>query len=158
MGFKNYEEKSYWRDVGTIESYWRSNMDLLGSKPKLDLNNSLWPIHSASRNSPPAKYIGAKIEDSMVSDGCEIRNSHVKKSILGRGVMVADNCTIEESIIMDKCEIKEGTKLKKVIIDRYNRIGPKRSIGLNSKADAQRYFIDPCGIVIIPRGKTRLFS
>lgn len=154
-GIKNYEEKGYWRDVGTIESYWQSNMDLLGNKPRLDLNNSLWPIHSASRNSPPAKYINAEIKDSMISDGCEVRNSIIKKSVIGRGVIIEDNCFIEESVIMDKCEINEGTKLKKVIIDRYNHIGPRRTIGFNHKADAQRYFIDPCGIVIIPRGKTR---
>ena len=154
-GLQDYEEQGYWRDVGTISSLWQSNMDLLGAKPKLDLNNPKWPIHSGSHNSPPAKYVGAEIKDSMISDGCVIKNSSIKHSILGRGIVVHDKCDIEDCIIMDYCEIKPGTKLKKVVIDRFNVLGPKATIGYNAQDDAQRYYIDPSGIVIIARGKTK---
>ncbi|MCX5783425.1 MAG: sugar phosphate nucleotidyltransferase, partial [Elusimicrobia bacterium] len=74
-GIRAYEEQDYWRDVGTMEAYWQSNMDLLGARPKLELNNKDWQIHSASYNSPPAKYVGAEVQDSMISDGCVIEQA-----------------------------------------------------------------------------------
>lgn len=154
-GIQEYEEEGYWRDVGTISAFWEANMDLLGNKPKMDLNNPKWPIHSGSHNSPPAKYVGAEIKDSMISDGCVIKNSVIKHSILGRGVVVREKCEIEDCIIMDYCEIKPGTKLKKVIVDRFNVLGPKLTVGVDPAEDAQRYYIDPSGIVVIPRGKTK---
>jgi len=153
-GMKPYEEKGYWRDVGTMQSYWQTNMDLLGQTPKLDLYNPKWQIHSASFNSPPSKFIGADIRDSMISDGCIVDNASIHRSILGRGVSVHEKCHIEDSIIMDHCEIRAGTRLKKVIVDRFNTLGPKISIGHNSDEDAQHYYIDPSGIVILPRGRT----
>lgn len=153
-GIKPYEDGSYWRDVGTMESYWQTNMDLLGAKPKLDLNNPKWPIHAASFNSPPARYLDADISESMISDGCVVMGSEVKKSILGRNVQVHEKCVIEECVIMDGCEIKPGTRLKRVIMDRFNCIGPREKIGIDADADAQHHYIDPSGIVVIPRGKT----
>ena len=155
-GLKPYEEKGYWRDVGTMQSYWQTNMDLLGAKPKLDLNNRLWQIHSASYNSPPAKFLSADVRDSLISDGCVINQATINRSVLGRGVTVHDKCVIEDSVIMDSCEIKAGTKLKKVIIDRFNTLGPKMTIGHDSDDDAQHYYIDPSGIVVIPRGRTAI--
>ena len=154
-GIKRYEEEGYWRDVGTMESYWQSNQDLLGAKPKLNLNNAQWPIHSASYNSPPAKYLCADLQDSLVSDGCVIENSLIKRSILGRGVIVHSKCELEDCIIMDSCEIKSGSKLKKVIMDRFNVISPETTIGHDPDEDAHRHYIDPSGIVIIPRGRTK---
>jgi len=149
------EERGYWRDVGTIQSFWQANMDLLGAKPKMDLNNPQWPIRSASFNSPPAKYVGAEIHDSMISDGCVINQSTIRHSVLGRGVIVHDKCVIEDCVIMDRCEIKSGCHLKKVIMDRFNVINPKTNIGLNSDDDAQRYYIDPSGIIVLPRGRSK---
>ncbi|MDD4003831.1 MAG: glucose-1-phosphate adenylyltransferase [Elusimicrobiaceae bacterium] len=154
-GIQDYEEEGYWRDVGTIAAFWEANMDLLGTKPKMDLNNPKWPIHSGSHNSPPAKYVGAEIKDSMISDGCVIKNSVIKHSILGRGVVVREKCEIEDCIIMDYCEIKPGTRLKKAVVDRFNVLGPKLTVGHDPAEDAQRYYIDPSGIVVIPRGKTK---
>ncbi|MFA5160659.1 MAG: glucose-1-phosphate adenylyltransferase [Elusimicrobiales bacterium] len=153
-GIKSYEEKGYWRDVGTIQSYWQTNMDLLGEKPRLDLSNRSWQIHSASYNSPPAKFIGADVRDSMISDGCIIDNASIHHSILGRGVTVHEKCVIEDCIIMDACEIRPGTRLKKVIVDRFNTLGPKISIGHDPDEDAQHHYIDPSGIAVIPRGRT----
>ncbi|MCX5782904.1 MAG: glucose-1-phosphate adenylyltransferase, partial [Elusimicrobia bacterium] len=70
------------------------------------------------------------------------------------GVIVHDKCVVEDSIIMDGCEIRSGARLKKVIIDRYNTIAPKETIGYDSDQDAQRHYIDPSGIIVIPRGRT----
>lgn len=151
-GLKPHEEQGYWRDVGTIQAFWDAHMDMLGTKPKMELNNPDWPIRSASFNSPPAKYTNSVIEDSMISDGCIISNSTIKHSIIGRNITIEDNCEIEDCIIMDKCTIKAGSKIKKAIIDRFNTIPAKTKIGHNIEEDSQHYYIDPSGIVLIPRG------
>jgi glucose-1-phosphate adenylyltransferase len=152
-GAKPYEEQAYWRDVGTIESYWQTNMDLLGAKPKMDLNNPRWPISTSLFHLPPSKYLGGAIENSMLSNGCVVHEGAViKNSVLGSNIIVGPNCHIEDSIVMDSCEFKAGVKMKKVIVDRFNVIPAKQSIGLNLSDDAQRYYIDPSNIVVIPRG------
>ncbi len=151
-GIKNYEESNYWRDVGTIESFWQAHMDLLGLKPKFDLANEHWPIHSGKANLPPSKIIQSNLQDCMIGEGCKIVNSSLKRCVLSNEVTVHDNCEIEDSIIMDSCEIRAGTKLKRVVIDRFNLIKPKTVIGYDSESDMQKYYLDPDGLVVIPRG------
>lgn len=155
-GAKPHEEAGYWRDVGTIESFWQTNMDLLGPKPKLDLDNPKWPINTTAYRVPPTKYLGGTVMDSMVSNGCMIYpKTKIKNCVLASNVIVHEGAELEGCVIMDNCEIKAGAKLKKVIIDRFNTIPAKQTIGLDQEADAQRYYIDPSGIVVIPRGKNK---
>ncbi|MCG2724784.1 MAG: glucose-1-phosphate adenylyltransferase [Elusimicrobia bacterium] len=151
-GTKSYEEKNYWRDVGTIESFWQSHMDILGAKAKFELNNKAWPIQSNKLDLPPAKVIESNLQNCMISDGCIINKSSLKRCILSSEIRVHEHCQLEDCIIMDSCEIKAGVKLKKVIMDRFNTIEAKTSIGFNSKNDIQRYYMDPDGTVVIPRG------
>ncbi len=151
-GIKAYEESNYWRDVGTLEAFWQTQMDLLGAKPKLDLNNKLWPIQDARKTTSPAKIIESNLQDCMVCDGCTIMQSSLKRCILANDVVIHEKCQLEDCIIMDACEIKAGSRLKKVIMDRYNTIEAKTTIGYNQDQDAQHYYIDPDGIVVIPRG------
>lgn len=155
-GAKPHEEQGYWRDVGTIESFWQTNMDLLGAKPKLDLANPQWPINTSAYRIPPTQYLGGTVTNSMISNGCVIHpKAKIKNCVLSSGVTVHENCELENCIIMDNCEIKSGAKLKKVVIDRFNTIPSKQTIGWNLDEDAQRYYIDPSGIVVIPRGKSK---
>jgi len=151
-GVKPYEEKNYWRDVGTLEAFWQTQMDLLGAKPKLDLNNKLWPIQDSRNTTAPSKIIESNLQDCMICDGCVINQSSLKRCILANDVIIHEKCQLEDCIIMDACEIKAGTRLKKVIMDRYNTIEAKTMIGYNQDQDAQHYYIDPDGIVVIPRG------
>ncbi len=151
-GIKHYEEKNYWRDVGTLEAFWQTHMDLLGAKPKMDLNNKLWPIQDGKHNAGPSKIIESNLQDCMLSDGCVITQSSLKRCILSNDVIVHEKCQLEDCIIMDACEIKAGTRMRKVIMDRYNTIEAKTVIGYNQDQDAQHYYIDPDGIVVIPRG------
>lgn len=151
-GIKSYEEKNYWRDVGTIESFWQAHMDLLGPKPLLDLNNKYWPIHSSQHNSGPAKIIESNLQDCMICDGSVILQSSLKRCFISSGVIIHEKCQLEDCIIMDGCEIKAGSKLKRVIVDRFNTFEPKTVIGFDPDKDAQNYYIDPEGIVVIPRG------
>lgn len=151
-GIKDYEESNYWRDVGTIQSYFDAHMDFLGQKPLIDLNNSKWPIISQKFISGPARIIQSNIEDSLVSDGSVIIKSSLKKCVISSNVIIHDKCELTNCIIMDSCEIHSGSRLKNVIVDRFNIFEPKTVVGFNPDRDAQNYYIDPSGIVIIPRG------
>lgn len=151
-GIKKYEEPNYWRDVGTIQSYFDAHMDFLGEKPKLDLNNSKWPVISQKFISGPAKIIQSNIEDSLITDGSVIIKSSLKKCIISSNVIIHEKCELTNCIIMDNCEIKPGSRLKNVIVDRYNIFEPKTIIGYHPDKDAQNYYIDPSGIIVIPRG------
>jgi len=155
-GIKPYEEQGYWRDVGTIESYWQSNMDLLGAKPRFDLNNPQWPINTSVHNTPPTTYIGGTLENSMLSNGCIIYpKTIIKNCVLASNVTVMEGAVLEDSVIMDSCVIGKNCRIKKTIIDRFNIIPERSVIGHNKENDSQNYFIDPSGIVVIPRGRTK---
>ena len=155
-GAKSYEEQGYWRDVGTIESFWQTNMDLLGPKPKLDLNNPAWPINTTLNRVPASKFLGGTVTNSIVGDGCVIHpKAKIKNCVISDSVTVGEGAEMEGCVIMDNCEIKAGAKLKKVIMDRFNTIAAKQTIGINQEADSQKYYIDPSGIVVIPRGKNK---
>ena len=155
-GLKDYEEKGYWRDVGTLSAFYDANMDILGAKPKLNLNNRKWFIHSGRYDGPPAKVLDAKLSNCIVGDGCFLRQCTVKNSILGRGVHVHEGAVIEDSIIMDFCKIRANAKIRRTIVDRFNDIPMRESIGFDAKRDAERYFVDPSGLVAVSRGKTRI--
>jgi glucose-1-phosphate adenylyltransferase len=153
-GIKLYEESAYWRDVGTIQSFYNANMDILGARPKLNLNNRRWFIHSGRYDGPPAKILEGKLTNCIIGDGCFVRNATIKNSILGRGVHVHDGAVIEDSIIMDFCKVRADAHLKRVIVDRFNEIPAKMRIGFDKDEDAKRHFVDSAGITIIPRGQT----
>jgi glucose-1-phosphate adenylyltransferase len=153
-GIKLYEEEGYWRDVGTIQSYYNANMDILGARPKLNLNNRRWFIHSGRYDGPPAKILEGKITNSIIGDGCFVRNATIKNSILGRGVHVHDGAVIEDSIVMDFCKVRADAQLRRAIVDRFNEIPAKAKIGFDREEDAKRYFVDATGIVVVPRGQT----
>lgn len=149
---KKYEAKYYWRDVGSILSYWQANMDLLGNKPKFDLDNPRWPIYASNLDCPPAYVSGGKTENSVVCEGAKIINSVVKNSIIGRSVIIEEGCHIEDSIIMDFSQITKSCRIKKTIIDRYNQIPKNTSIGYDIDVDVKTYHRDPSGITVVKRG------
>ncbi len=154
-GIKLYEEEGYWRDVGTIQSFYSANMDILGARPKLNLNNRRWFIHSGRYDGPPAKILDGKLTNTIIGDGCFVRNATIKNSIIGRGVHVHDGAVIEDSIIMDFCKVRSEAHLKRVIVDRFNEIPAKLKVGFDREEDAKRYFVDASGLVVVPRGETK---
>ena len=154
---KKFEEGGYWRDVGTIESYWSANMDLLGKNPKLDLDNQSWPIYASSLNYPPGYIIDSVVDNSLIGEGAKVCGAKIKNSILGRAVKVSEGCKIEDSIIMDFTTVGKNCKIKKSIIDRVNNIPRNTRIGYNSDKDCKKYFVDPCGITVVRRGARKIF-
>jgi glucose-1-phosphate adenylyltransferase len=156
-GLKPYEESAYWRDVGTLEAYWRAHMDLLGEDPRFDLDNRYWPIRSGHYQGPSARIVGGDIDNAQISEGSLIKRATIRNSILGRGVWVNEGAVIEDSIIMDFTSVGKGAYLRRVIVDRFNIIGTGKEIGLDPAADRQHYHVDPSGLVVIPRGGRREF-
>src|SRR5207247_8007313 len=102
-GIQSHEEVGYWRDVGTIETYWQAHMDLLGRTPKLDLANSQWPIHTAAYRGPSARVIVGTIEDSLLGEGCIEADAIIRRSILGRGVRFLPFDELDASEVIDTC-------------------------------------------------------
>ena len=152
-GIQSHEEVGYWRDVGTIETYWQAHMDLLGRTPKLDLANPQWPIHTAAYRGPSARVIVGTIEDSLLGEGCIVEDALIRRSILGRGVRVLPGAEVEESVVMDHTTIGAGARLRRVIADRFNLIPDGARIGLEP-AEPRQGSADP-GITVLPRGPTR---
>lgn len=112
-----YEFKGYWKDVGTIESLYEANMDLLGDSPKFDVSDTSWKIQSRSPLAPP-HYVGdgAKTFNSIIMSGCEIYGT-VENSVLASDVIVEKGALIKNSIIMGDVKIEEGAVIEYAIID-----------------------------------------
>lgn len=149
------EVKPYWRDVGTIESYYDANMDLRAVVPTLNLYNKQWPLRTASYPDPPAKFTfdeerrrGEAI-DSIVSGGCILSGGMVRRSVLGRGVRVHAEALVEDSIIFDNCDIGRRCKIRRAILDKNLQIPPDTVIGYDLEQDRQRYYVTEGGIVVL---------
>ena len=111
-----YNFEGYWRDIGTIDSIWETNMDIIRPESGLDLFNDKWKIYTSSTYSPP-QFIGesAKIDNSLISEGCVIKGT-VKNSIIFTGAVVEEGAVIEDSLVMLDCIIKKDAVIKKSII------------------------------------------
>lgn len=130
-----YAFRGYWKDVGTVQSLWEANMDLIGDRAKLDLNDRDWRIYSRSPIMP-AHYIGraAFVENAIISEGCEIDGS-VRGSVLFTGVKVGRDAVVEDSVIMPGAVIGEGARVMKAILGEDARVGRGAVIGGAAEAD-----------------------
>ena len=111
-----YSFKGYWRDVGTIQSLWDANMDLIKYPDAIDLNDSRWRIYTNTMASPP-QYIGkdADISEALIADGCSILGD-VENSVLSHGVYVDENSTVKDSVIMPNVKIGKNVTIEKAMI------------------------------------------
>lgn len=150
-GTKSYEEPAYWRDVGTIESYFSAHQDVLGLKPRFDVFNPRWPIYSKTYQGPVAKIIGGEIENSLMAGGSVVNNATFRNSIIRHEVMIEQDVVLEDCIVMDNERIRQGARLRRVIVDRYNDIKRNACIGYDLEEDRRHYTVSSSGIVVIPR-------
>ena len=149
-------DSGYWRDVGTIESYYEASMDLVGVDPLFNLYGQRWPIRTFQRSLPPSKnVIGGQTPESIVSDGCIISGAVVWNSILSPGVVVEKGAVVERSIIFDDVVIEPGARIRKAIIDKEVRIESGAMIGYDPEVDKRRgCTVSDMGIVVVPKGAT----
>ncbi len=157
-GSQAYEEKGYWRDVGSIPVFFDAHMDMLGKEPLFELHNKQWPIHPAEYEGPAAKIMQGEIRNSFIAEGVVIGDAKVVNSVIRRDVIIEDDVVVENCIIMDHSVVKKGCRLKKVIVDKFNVLAEGEQIGIHPKQDRLHCAChrDPSGIAIIPKGERML--
>lgn len=145
----------YWRDVGTLESYYEAHMDLCGLVPSLNLYNRRWPIRTASYPDPSAKFTfgedGQQAEaiGSIISGGCILSGGKVRGSVLGRGVHVHSGAVIEDSIVFDNCTVGRQCKIRRAILEENVRLGDGASVGYDLEQDRACHYVTETGIVVV---------
>jgi glucose-1-phosphate adenylyltransferase len=147
-------DSSYWRDVGTVDSFYEASMDLVKVEPNFSLYSEKWPIRTYQRQLPPSKCIlGGKIADSIVSDGCIISGGTVEQSILSPGVIVERDALVSQSVVFDDVFIEPGANIRRAIIDKECRVRAGALIGFDHSLDKSRgCSITTSGIVVVPKG------
>jgi len=151
-GVRDYEEQTYWRDVGTLDAYYSASQDVLGSEPRFNLFNPSWPICSSSYQGPTARILEGFISNSIVGSGTLIKGATIRNSIIRREVLLEDDVEVTDSVIMDYTIVRRGARLNRVIVDRDNTIEPGDHIGFDHEQDRQRFHVTASGIVVVPQG------
>ncbi len=147
----------YWRDVGTIDAFWATNLDLASTLPELDIYDTDWPIWTYQRQLPPAKFVPdavgqhGVVVNTLVSGGCIVSGSHVSHSVLFTEVRVHSYCHVERAVILPDVTIARHCRLSKVVIDRGCQIPQGMVVGEDAELDAQRFERTEGGVVLITR-------
>ena len=149
---------TYWRDVGTIDSYWEASMDLVHVRPEFDLFNEEWPLRTSAEFSPPAKFVHeeegrtGRAVNSLVAGGVIISGGTVRSSVLSRRARVNSYATVESSVLFDDVEIGRRSVVKNAIIDKNVVVPEGTQIGVNLDDDRARGFtVTDQGVVVIPK-------
>lgn len=149
---------NYWRDVGTLDSFYQANMDLLESIPPLDLYQTDWPIRSYQSQTPPARAVpgdsgteGVFI-NSILSGGSIISGGNVGHSVLFQNVFIGDQAIVEHSVLFDNVKVGSNVRLNKCIVDKGVVIPKGEVIGYDHEKDRQRFTVTENGIIVIPQG------
>jgi len=155
----------YWRDVGTLDAYYQSNMDLVAVDPILNLYDYDWPIRTVQPNLPPPKTVFAEASqpgvtrrgeaiDSMICGGCIVSGGHVRRSILAPNVRINSYAVVEESILGERVDVGRHARIRRAIIDKEVNIPANAEVGYDLDDDRRRGFtITEQGIVVIPKGE-----
>ena len=151
-GLQPYEERGYWRDVGTLEAYWQAHMDILGEAPIFNLRNREWPILTDTYDGPVASFVRSHLDEAMVGQGSHVIDADIRRSVIGRNVEIEPGARVEECVILDGSVIGAKARLRRVIADRFNVIPAGAELGLDPVADRKRYHVTRAGIVALPRG------
>ena len=146
---------AYWRDVGTIDAYWEANMELSKIEPDLDMYDTEWPIWTNQEQLPPAKFVfdddnrrGMAV-DSLVSGGCIVSGSIVRRSVLFSNVRVNSHSSIEDTVLLPNVTVARNVTLKRAIIDKGCQIPEGLEVGVNPDEDRKRFHVSPNGVTLV---------
>lgn len=150
----------YWRDVGTLDSYFQANMDLRSRLPALNVYNRDWRIRTAQRDYPPARFVrshesasGVELHDSLVCEGSIVASARLTDALLGYDSYVHSGCDVEDSVILSGCDLGANSRLRRVLFDKNCKIGRNTVMGYDEKADRERFpFVTESGIIVLPTG------
>lgn len=149
----------YWRDVGTIDTYFESHMDLVDDFPAFDLYNAEWPIFTRSHTAPPAKIVNdgvhgySNVTRSLLSNGVVVSGGNVTNSVLSPDVRVLGSATVSNSVLLDGVTIGEGAVVNRAVLDKNVHVPAGAQIGVDPEADAANYEVSAGGVVVLAKGQ-----
>ncbi len=152
-------DRDYWRDVGTIDSYFEANKDLISVNPVFNVYNDRWPLFTGYTGLPPAKFVHGGPDrmgyaaDSMVSPGVIVSGANVSGSVLSPGIYLHSWSSVADSVLMDGVQVHRHAQIHRAILDK-NVIVPERArIGIDADHDRARGFtVTDSGITVVPKG------
>lgn len=152
-------DRDYWRDVGTLDSYYDANMDLIAVEPVFNLYNDSWPVHTGYTGLPPAKFVhsvGDRVghaTDSIISPGVVVSGGEVRTSVLSPGVRVNSWADVEGSVLMDGTEVHRHAQVRKAILDKLVVVEEGATVGVDRELDRSRGFVvTDGGVTVVPKG------
>ena len=146
-------DKGYWRDVGSIDTYFEAHMDLVSPLPIFNLYNRQWPILTNPPSLPPAKFSERGIAfDSVVGAGSIISGGELRRTVASYDVYAGRDSVVESSVLMPAVRIGDGARVKNAILDKNVIVEPGASIGFDLERDRQRFTVSPGGIVVVGKG------
>ncbi|GAA1338951.1 glucose-1-phosphate adenylyltransferase [Arthrobacter roseus] len=154
------DDHQYWRDVGTLDSYYDAHMDLISPLPAFNLYNLEWPIYTRQSVSPPAKFVrggqgkAGYAHDSIVANGSLISGGAVIGSVLATDVQIRENAEVTGSVLMDDVTVGAGATIRRSIIDKNVHIPDGERVGVDLEADRARGFtVTDSGLTILRKGQ-----
>ncbi|MDY6857613.1 MAG: glucose-1-phosphate adenylyltransferase, partial [Thermodesulfobacteriota bacterium] len=158
---ENTRKPSYWRDVGTIDAYFKANMDMLSPNSRFDIYDTDWPIRTHKAQYPPARmrldhqYPKKRADacfNSIVSAGCIINGGILRNCVLSPNVRINSHSHIRDSILMEGVNVGKDCKIKRAIIDKGVNIPKGTEIGYNTEEDRENFYVTQSGITVIAKG------
>ncbi|MEY3168789.1 MAG: hypothetical protein RL421_32 [Actinomycetota bacterium] len=148
-------DKGYWRDVGSIDSYFEAHMDLVSPLPIFNLYNRQWPILTNPPSLPPAKFSERGIAfDSVVGAGSIISGGELRRTVASYDVLVGRDAAVDSSVLMPSVRIGEGARIKNAILDKNVVVEAGATIGYDLDRDRERFTVSAGGIVVVGKGVT----
>jgi glucose-1-phosphate adenylyltransferase len=150
-------DRGYWRDVGTLDSYYEAHLDLVSVHPVFNLYNREWPIFTLPPQLPPAKFVeGGLAQESMVGAGVIVAGGTVRSSIVSPNVKINGGAYVEGSVLMDNVQIGARAVVRRAILDKGVVVPADAHIGVNLEADRDRYHVTASGVVVLGKGAKAL--
>lgn len=148
-------DRGYWRDVGTIDSYYEAHMDLISVHPIFNLYNTRWPIHATDdSNLPPAKFVqGGIAQSSMVAPGSIISGGTVRNSVIATGVIIEEGATVEGSVLLPGVRVRKNAVVRHAILDKNVVVSEGEIVGMDPSRDEARFKVSAGGVVVVGKNE-----
>ena len=151
---RNTEGEIYWRDVGTLDSFWQSNIDLVSENPQLDIYDQSWPIRGNPVQAYPSKFFYKKanvkpVDNSLIGGGCVITDASISNSVLFDRIKIDEDSSVDHCVVLPQVQIGKNCTLKDCIIDRHCIIPDGMEIGVDKALDSKRFRVSSTGKVVL---------